>query len=307
MDRPDEAGLGKGTTASARNGRVSVDAGRASPATTAGNGAARPGQGIGAGRQGRSFLGRALGSSAGRRLARRLLATGDAGRQRIEQDLHDGVQQHLTGLRIRLTLAADGFRERGETEAGAVLEGFGRDVDDVIGEVRDLAQGIYPNLLTRYGLSAALASAGLHAGRPVTVHTSGVRRCRPEVENAVYFSCLAALDNAAKHAGPGPVSVLLSDSGRALQFTVCDSGVGFDPSRARAGTGIANIRDRIAAVGGTVMVDSAPARGTRVRGTVPHPAGRNALPGPRAWIVRPIRGMRSMVAASARAVMASRV
>jgi signal transduction histidine kinase len=283
MDRPDEAGLGKGTTASASNGGASVDAragaqaavgaratpvaGRASP----GNGAAQPGRGIGAGGEGRSFLGRTLGSSAGRRLARRLLATGDAGRQRIEQDLHDGVQQHLTGLRIRLTLAAAGFRERGETEAGAVLEGFGRDVDDVIGEVRDLAQGIYPNLLTCHGLSAALASAGLHAGRPVTVHTSGVRRCWPEVEIAVYFSCLAALDNAAKHAGPGPVSVWLRDSGRALQFTVCDSGVGFDPSRARIGMGIANIRDRIAAVGGTVMVDSAPARGTRVRGTVPNP------------------------------------
>jgi signal transduction histidine kinase len=101
-----------------------------------------------------------------------------------------------------------------------------------------------------------------------------VRRCRPEVEIAVYFACLAALDNAAKHAGPVPVSVDLSDTGRALDFTVCDSGAGFDPAATQVGAGIANMRDRIAAVGGTLAVDSAPARGTRVHGSVPDPGWR---------------------------------
>jgi signal transduction histidine kinase len=90
----------------------------------------------------------------------------------------------------------------------------------------------------------------------------------------VYFSCLAALDNAAKHAGSVPVWVELSDTGGALDFTVCDSGAGFDPAETSVGAGIANMRDRIAAVGGTLAVDSAPERGTRVHGSVPDPGWR---------------------------------
>jgi len=108
----------------------------------------------------------------------------------------------------------------------------------------------------------------------VTVEASGVRRCRPEVEIDVYFSCLAALDNAAKHAGPAPLSVDLSDTGGALAFTVCDSGAGFDPAQTQIGAGIANMRDRIASVGGTLAIDSAPGRGTRVHGSVPDPGWR---------------------------------
>jgi len=199
---------------------------------------------------------------------------GDAERERIAQDLHDGVQQQLTALRIRLGLAADRFGERGEIEASEVLRGFGDDVDDLIDELRGLAHGIYPALLSSFGLAAALVSAGVRSGRPVDVHARGVRRCRPEVEIAVYFACLAALDNAAKHAGPAPVSVHLSDTGGALDFTVCDSGAGFDPAHTQVGAGIANMRDRIAAVGGTLAVDSAPARGTRVHGRVPDPGWR---------------------------------
>jgi signal transduction histidine kinase len=206
-----------------------------------------------------------------RRTTRDILAAGDAERGRLAQDLHDGVQQHLTALRIRLGLAADRFAERGVTEAGAVLREFGDDVDQLIDEMRDLAHGIYPALLTSFGLAAALASAGVRSGRPVTVRANGVRRCGPEVEIAVYFSCLAALDNAAKHAGAVPISVDLSDDGGALNFTVWDPGAGFDPAQTQLGAGIANMRDRIAAVGGTLAVDSAPARGTRVHGSVPDP------------------------------------
>ena len=209
-----------------------------------------------------------------RRTTRDVLAAGDAERERLAQDLHDGVQQRLSALRVRLALAADRFAERGETEASAVLQGFGDDVDVVTDELRDLAHGIYPALLTSVGLAAALRSAGLQSGRAVTVQASGVRRCRPEVEIAVYFTCLAALDNAAKHAGPAPVLVDLSDTGGALDFTVCDSGAGFDPAQTQVGAGIANMRDRIAAVGGTLAVDSAPARGTRVHGSVPDPGWR---------------------------------
>ena len=200
----------------------------------------------------------------------------------IAQDLHDGVQQRLTALRIGLSLAAERFGERGETEVGAVLQGFGDDVDHLIDEVRDLAHGIYSTLLTFFGLAAAMVSAGVQSGRPVTVQASGVRRCRPEVEIAVYFSCLAALDNAAKHAGPVPVSVDLSDTGGALHFAVCDSGAGFDPAETQVGAGIANMRDRIAAVGGTLAVDWAPGaeRGCMAACRTPGGDNRCATRGP---------------------------
>ena len=288
MDRRHESGPTV-RTAAARHGAVDADArprgqaaasvsavsGRACSDTTATDGAERRGVGgFDADREGGRFRVRLFVPSWRRRTTRDALAAGDAERERIAQDLHDGVQQHLTALRIRLGLAADRFGERGETEAGAVLQGFSDDVDHVIDGVRDLAHGIYPALLTSFGLAAALVSAAAQSGRPVTVHASGVRRCRPEVEIAVYFSCLAALDNAAKHAGPVPVLVDLADTGGALHFTVCDSGAGFDPAETPVGAGLANMRGRIAAVGGTLAVDSAPARGTRVHGSVPDPGWR---------------------------------
>ena len=134
-------------------------------------------------------------------------------------DIRDGVQQHLTALRIRLTLAAESFHARGDTEASAALTAFGDDVDHVIDELRDVAQGIYPALLPSTGLSAALASAGRRAGQSV-VQARAVRRCRPQVEIAMYFTCLAAIDNAAKHAGPGQASVSLSDTGCASRSAI---------------------------------------------------------------------------------------
>ena len=205
------------------------------------------------------------------RLARRLLAAGDIDRQRIERDLHDGVQQRLTGLRVRLAIAADGFQARGETDASAALNRFGDEVQQAIDEVRAFAHGVYPEVLASHGLGAALDSAGRRAANSVSVSTGGLRRCRPEVENAVYFTCLAAMDNAAKHAGPAQVSVRAWDTAGSLHFSVCDTGSGFDPDRTPAGAGLTNMRDRITALGGTLAVDASPSHGTRLRGSVPHP------------------------------------
>ncbi|MFZ0972501.1 MAG: histidine kinase [Solirubrobacteraceae bacterium] len=219
-------------------------------------------------------------------LARRVLAAGDADRQRIERDLHDGLQQRLTGLRIRLALAAESFQERGDTDASAALNGFGEEVQQAIEEVRAFARGLYPLLLASEGLDAALVSASRYAPAPITVSARGIRRCRPEVESAVYFTCLAAIDNAAKHAGPAEVSVRAWDTAQALHFTVCDTGCGFDPSRTPRGAGLNNMYDRIAAVGGTLALDSRPSHGTRLRGRVPDAwpaaAARRRPPGYRA-------------------------
>src|SRR3954447_9972159 len=238
---------------------VSAVSGRASGDITATDGAERLRVGgIDSDREGGRVRVRLFAPSWRRQTTREVLAAADAERERIAQDLHDGVQQNLTALRVRLSLAADRFGERGEAEAGAVLQDFGDDLDQVIDGLRDVARGIYPAVLTSYGLAAALVSVGVNSGGPVTVQASGLRRCRPDVEIAVYFACLAALDNAAKHAGPVPVSVDLSDTRGALEFAVRDSGAGFDPVETQTGAGIANMRDRIAGVGGTVAVDSAP-------------------------------------------------
>ncbi len=203
------------------------------------------------------------------RLARRLLVAGDADRQRIERDLHDGVQQRLTGLRIRLAIAAEGFQGRGDTDASAALNRFGDEVQQAIEEIRAFAHGVYPELLASNGLAEALLSASRRASTPVSVSARGIRRRRPEVENAVYFTCLAAIDNAVKHAGPAQIYVHVWDTDRALQFTVCDTGGGYDLSRTPPGAGLTNMRDRITALGGTLTVDSRPAHGTRLHGSVP--------------------------------------
>jgi signal transduction histidine kinase len=216
-------------------------------------------------------------------LASRVLAAGDADRQRIERDLHDGVQQRLTGLRVRLGLAAESFQERGNADASAALNGFGEEVEQVIEEVRALARGVYPLLLSSEGLGVALVSASRYASAPITVSAREIRRCRPEVESAVYFTCLAAIDNAAKHAGPAEVYVRAWDTAQALHFTVSDTGCGFDPNRTPTGAGLSNMHDRIAAVGGTLAVDSRPSHGTRLHGSVPDPwpgaAARRRPPG----------------------------
>jgi signal transduction histidine kinase len=204
-------------------------------------------------------------------LARRVLAAGDADRQRIERDLHDGVQQRLTGLRIRLARAAESFQERGDTDASAALNGFGEEVQQAIEEVRAFARGVYPLMLASEGLGAALVSASRAAAAPIKVSARGIRRCRPEVESAVYFTCLAAIDNAAKHAGPAEISVHVWDTAHALHFMVGDTGCGFDRDSTPSGAGLSNMHDRIAALGGSLAVDSRPSHGTRLHGRVPDP------------------------------------
>ena len=206
--------------------------------------------------------------------ARRLVAAGYAERERIEKDLHDGAQQRLTGVRIRLALAAERFDE--DEEIGQLLCDLGEELQDAIDELRQFAHGVYPELLTSGGLSAALAAAGRLAARPVRVLTRGVQRYAAEVEIAVYFTCLAAMDNAAKHAGTAQVTVRVWHAADALRFSVRDTGRGFDPRRTPAGAGITNMHDRIATVGGTLMIDSMPAHGTRVEGSIPAPRGRPA-------------------------------
>jgi signal transduction histidine kinase len=194
---------------------------------------------------------------------------GDATRERLSQDLHDGVQQRLTALRIRVAIAGQSFESRDDTAASVVLNDIGDEVDQAIDEVRAFAHGVYPVLLTSSGLRPALASAARRSPGSVTIQVSGVGRYSSDIETAVYFSCLAALDNAAKHACSAPVSVRVWDHANTLHFTVSDTGQGFDLVLTPAGAGITNMRDRIHAVCGSLTVDSTP-QGTVVEGSVPH-------------------------------------
>jgi len=199
----------------------------------------------------------------------RLVAAGDVERERIGQDLHDGAQQTLTSVRIRLAIAADDFCARGDENAGAALAAFGDEVEQAIEELRELAHGAYPVLLASRGLRPALADAARQAPQPVTVLARGVSRSPHDVEIAVYFCCLAAIQNAAKHAGPARVSVRVWETPTNLHFSVLDTGCGFDLSRTSPGAGITNMHDRLASVGGTLSIDSKPAHGTSIEGTIP--------------------------------------
>jgi signal transduction histidine kinase len=198
---------------------------------------------------------------------RRLVQAQDAERQRIERNLHDGAQQQLVALRIQLGLldaVADdpaGVRET----AGQLRDGLAAALDDL----RALARGIYPPLLADQGLGAALRAQASRAALPVTVSADGVGRYRLEAEAAVYFCVLEALQNTAKYAGASTASVALAASGGQLEFTVTDDGAGFDVAAAVDGTGLQGMSDRLAAVGGTLRIDSAPGHGTTVSGCLP--------------------------------------
>ena len=211
---------------------------------------------------------------------KRLASCADGERRRIERDLHDGAQQQLTVLRIKLGLleqlaaqhpTAPDLRS-GLAEAGEAAEA-------AIDGVRDLARGIYPALLRTDGLRAAIAAVARDAPIRVNLEAGHGRRFAPEIEAAVYFCSLEALQNAAKHGGENvSANVRLSCDKRGIQFAVADDGVGFDPSTVTHERGIVGMRDRLAAVGGDLEIDSSPGAGTRVIGRVPAHMGAGSGP-----------------------------
>ena len=198
----------------------------------------------------------------------RIQAVADQTREQIGRDLHDGAQQRLFLLRVRLAMEADRIRPE-QPEIADLLTKLGDDAERTIDEVRSLAHGIYPTTLAGHGLADALRWVALEDPRVMSIVTDDVGRYDPDVERAVYFACMEALQNAAKHAGDGHrVWISLVDDG-ALRFEVRDDGPGLEHGSNGAGSGLVNIRDRIAAVGGEVRIDSALGRGTRVRGWIP--------------------------------------
>jgi signal transduction histidine kinase len=198
----------------------------------------------------------------------RLASAADAVRREIERNLHDGAQQRLVALRMRLAdaeaqvVSDDGLRRS--------LGELGADTEETIDELRSLAHGVYPAVLVDHGLASALTSVAGRSPVPVRVETVLPGRFAPAIEAAVYFCCLEAIQNAAKHAGVGArVTVSVRAHAGRVGFEIRDDGVGFEVHDVRGGHGLTNLRDRVAAVGGDVHVASGHGAGTTVRGDVP--------------------------------------
>ena len=199
---------------------------------------------------------------------RRLVAAQDAERRRLERNIHDGAQQQLVALQVKQRLA-DGMIERDPTKARELVRQLQADTAEALDALRDLARGIYPPLLADKGLGSALESQARKSPVPVTVESDSLGRYSQEVEAAVYFCALEAMNNLAKYAGASSAMVSLSQVDGTLTFAVSDDGVGFVPAEASGGTGLQGMADRLDAIGGRLEVRSAPGEGTTVVGRVP--------------------------------------
>jgi signal transduction histidine kinase len=198
----------------------------------------------------------------------RLVAAQDEERRKLERNLHDGAQQQLVALAVQLKLARQ-LVDRDAAKAAQMLDSLQDAATGALDDLRDLARGIYPPLLADQGLVAALEGQARKAAVPTSVEAEGIGRYPRDVEAAVYFCSLEALNNVAKYAGARSASVHLEQRNGSLTFRIADDGVGFDASATTYGTGLQGIADRLDAIGATFAVTSRPGHGTTVEGTVP--------------------------------------
>jgi signal transduction histidine kinase len=206
----------------------------------------------------------------------RIVVAGDVERRRIERNLHDGAQQQLLALAVQLTVA-ESYVGRDEQALRDLLFQVKCGAQGALDELRDLARGIYPPLLADHGLVVALESQAEKVPLPVECRTHGVGRYASEVEAAVYFSVLEALQNVVKYANATKADVMLSGHGDRVSFEVRDDGRGFDTETVTRGIGLQSMEDRLQALGGALEVRAVPGEGTSIRGTVPSGSGRDAL------------------------------
>jgi signal transduction histidine kinase len=198
----------------------------------------------------------------------RVVAAQDQERRRLERNIHDGAQQQLVALAVKVRLAGQ-LAARDPGKANDLLELTEREISQALEDLRDLARGIYPPLLADKGLAAALQAQARKAPFPVEVDADGIERHAQDAETAIYFCVLEALQNVAKYAKAGRVTVRLAEGEGSLSFTVTDDGTGFDTAATGYGTGMQGMADRLDAIGGALDVRSAPGEGTTVAGRVP--------------------------------------
>ncbi|MGH2546385.1 MAG: GAF domain-containing sensor histidine kinase, partial [Actinomycetota bacterium] len=198
----------------------------------------------------------------------RLVAAQDEERRRLERNIHDGAQQQLVALAVKIRLART-LADRDLEKAQSLLDDLQGETQDALENLRDLARGIYPPLLADKGLAAALEAQARKVPFPVRVEPNGIGRYPAEAEATAYFCVLEALQNATKYAEASSATVRLGLKDDQLLFTVSDDGRGFDPATTPRGTGLQNMADRLEALGGSLDVESGPGRGTTVAGQIP--------------------------------------
>jgi signal transduction histidine kinase len=198
----------------------------------------------------------------------RLVTAQDEERRRIERNLHDGAQQHLVALKVKINLL-EMFADKEPAKVRPMLADVKASIDEAVDALHELARGVYPPLLAERGLAAALQAHVRKATLPVEVQADGVERYPAELEAAVYFCCLEALQNVQKYAAAKRALVTIAGTSSGISFSVSDDGAGFDTAKPRRGSGLDNMADRVAAMGGDLQVISSPGRGTRVQGSLP--------------------------------------
>jgi signal transduction histidine kinase len=195
----------------------------------------------------------------------RIVESGDAARRRLERDLHDGAQQRLVSLALSLRILRS--RIDGDAEAARELESARSELDQALEELRKLARGIHPSVLSDRGLDAALEGLANRAPLPVELEGTAGERLPERVESAAYFVVAEALTNVAKYSHASHARVNLTRDNGQVMVEVSDDGVGgADPA---TGSGLRGLLDRVSALGGELEVDSRPDRGTTVRAKIP--------------------------------------
>jgi len=197
----------------------------------------------------------------------RIVEAGDAERRRVERNLHDGAQQRLVTLSLALGLLKEQLAQDGDPALAAQVDGLSTELRQALEELRELARGIHPAILTEEGLPAAVTSLADRAPVPVSVEEGRVGRVPEAVEATAYFVVAEALTNVAKYAHASRASVRLLRDGDRLQVEVTDDGVG--GADIAAGSGLRGLEDRVAALGGGLSVESSPGAGTLVRAEIP--------------------------------------
>jgi signal transduction histidine kinase len=198
----------------------------------------------------------------------RLVAAQDQERRRLERNLHDGAQQNLVALKVKLGLA-ENIAEKDPAKAQVLIAQLKDDADEALETLRDLARGIYPPLLADKGLVAALESQARKAPVPIDIQVDGIERYSQDVEAAIYFCCLEALQNVAKYAGASTVEIRLRSADGRVSCQISDNGQGFDMAATPRGSGLQNMADRMEALGGSVEVQSSIGSGTSVTASLP--------------------------------------
>jgi signal transduction histidine kinase len=203
----------------------------------------------------------------------RLVTAQDEERRRLERNLHDGAQQHLVAIKLKLGLA-EMLIGRDPDKARLTFDQLKSDADEALETLRDLARGIYPPLLADKGLQVALESQARKATVPVTVDADGIGRYSQEVEAVVYFCVLEALQNVQKYAHASRAVVRVHEVNGRVTFEVADDGGGFDVVAAKRGAGLTNMADRLDALAGALHVNSSIGQGTTIVGSLDGAAAR---------------------------------